>query len=80
MEGLGGEDWRNRSFFNENIAREKKRLRDNIFPERSQRGQSHNGALTMKRPILVFEAMGLLYDRCVWRILRHILPRGLLAF
>ena len=47
--------------FNENIARER-RLRDNEFPERSQRAKSHNGALTMQRPILVFEAMTLLCD------------------
>ena len=46
-------DWGIRSFFNENISREK-RLRDNILTERSQRGKSHNRALTMQWPILVF--------------------------
>lgn len=50
--------------FNENIAREK-RLRGNIFPKRNQRGESHNGALTLQRPILVFEATSLLCDWCV---------------
>lgn len=48
-------DWRARFFFNENRGREK-RLRDNIFPERSWRGKSYNGALTMQRPILVLES------------------------
>lgn len=51
-------------FFNENIAREK-RLRDNIFPKSSRQGKSHNGALTMQRLLLVFEATSVLCKRWV---------------